>query len=449
MCVLPDPPVQARIGSRTFPSIVQLFDSAAVNLTALSYEDRLAYHDLWGGGLPYYLCFQQRAPWSQLVGDIDHAIAQREELLTKNPNMIFLVNLRLTSAGLDKYPKDWFGWLKDENGNPIKSRRDPTHGGYFIDFIAPEVQDVIVEQAISVAQCGLYDGIMFDSGWSDTGPKLVDHSLEEWERQYYRTFEQELEARLSIIQRIRANVPDDFLILCNSNWAKLPITGSYINGGFMETLRDGYDVYQNKTLAEIEDSLIWYEANVREPRINCLRGEGIPTEPPDSPTNRRFMRLFTTMSLTLSDGYALYTTGTYYQDHFWYPFWDANLGQPVGPKTQRYQADIESLYIREFDNGWAVYNRSGESQTITLPLSATPVSDRGSTDASITHLLPDLDGEIYLKAKHPADVNGDWVVNILDLVEVSNSFGKSAPDLNGDGIVNILDLVFVTQHFSQ
>ena len=450
VCELPDPPVQDRIGSRTFPSIVQLFDNGIVNLPALLYEDSLAYHDLWGQGLPFELRFQHTPPWYRLVGDIDRAVAKREELLAKNPSMIFLANLRLRDAARDKYPdEDWFGWLRDENGNRVKVKRDPTHDGYFIDFTHPAVQDVIVEQAISVAQCGLYDGIMFDAGWSDAGPVLVEYALEEWERQYYRTFEQELEARVSMIQRIRAGVPDDFLILCNSNWAKLPITGSYINGGFMETFRDGYDVYQNKTLAEIEDALIWFEANVREPRINCLRGEGIPTESPDSPTNRRFMRLFTTMSLTLSDGYALYTTGHHGQGHFWYPFWDADLGRPVGPKTQRYQADIESLYIREFTNGWAVYNRSGESQTITLPLSATPVSDRGSTDAAITHLLPDLDGEIYLKAKHPADVNGDWVVNILDLVHVSNSFGKSAPDLNGDGVVNILDLTLVAKHLSQ
>lgn len=56
---------------------------------------------------------------------------------------------------------------------------------------------------------------------------------------------------------------------------------------------------------------------------------------------------------------------------------------------------------------------------------------------------------MYLKAKNPADVNDDWVVNILDLVQVANGLGKSAPDPNGDGAVNILDLVFVTQQFSQ
>ena len=389
VCALPDPPVQDRIQRRTFPSIIQLFRDDTVNLTALSHEDRLAYHDLWGAGRPFDLRFDMQPPWDRLIGEVDRAIVTREELLAKNPNMIFLVDLRLRATDNSRYPENWFGWLRDENGNRIKTKRDPAHRGYFIDFTQPAVQDVIVQQAISVAECGLYDGIMFDSGWSDAGRVLVDRSLEAWERQYYRTFEQELEARVAIIQRIRANVPDDFLILCNSNWAKLPITGSYINGSFMETFRDGYDIYQNKTLAEIEDALIWFEANVREPRINSLRGEGIPTEPPDSPTNRRFMRLFTTMSLTLSDGYALYTTGHYYQEHFWYDFWDADLGQPIGPTAQRYQEDIESLYIREFTNGWAVYNRSGQAQTITLPSPATPVSDRGSNDASITHLLPD------------------------------------------------------------
>ncbi len=50
----------------------------------------------------------------------------------------------------------------------------------------------------------------------------------------------------------------------------------------------------------------------------------------------------------------------------------------------------------------------------------------------------------------PGDVNGDGVVNILDLTYVASHFGKNVdqaqtpnPDVNGDSIVNILDLVFV------
>jgi hypothetical protein len=41
-----------------------------------------------------------------------------------------------------------------------------------------------------------------------------------------------------------------------------------------------------------------------------------------------------------------------------------------------------------------------------------------------TYQLPDLDGEIYLKAKKPADVNDDGVVKILDLVFIASHFSQ-------------------------
>ena len=64
-----------------------------------------------------------------------------------------------------------------------------------------------------------------------------------------------------------------------------------------------------------------------------------------------------------------------------------------------------------------------------------------------SHTLADLDGEMYLRLapKNPADVNGDGVVNILDLTLVAQGFGteKSEPDVNGDGVINVFDLVMV------
>ena len=50
-------------------------------------------------------------------------------------------------------------------------------------------------------------------------------------------------------------------------------------------------------------------------------------------------------------------------------------------------------------------------------------------------------------SKRIADVNGDGIVNILDLVLIAANFGQTAElgtsDVNGDGVVNILDLVWV------
>ena len=77
------------------------------------------------------------------------------------------------------------------------------------------------------------------------------------------------------------------------------------------------------------------------------------------------MRVFTTMSLTHSNGYVVYNTGVstpgHDHDHYWYDFWDANLGKPAGPKAQQYP-NVDGLFIREFTNGWAVYNRSGKAK---------------------------------------------------------------------------------------
>ena len=152
------------------------------------------------------------------------------------------------------------------------------------------------------------------------------------------------------------------------------------------------------------------------------------------------VRAFTTLGLTHSNGYILINGKPQrYGGHFWYPFFDAPLGRPIGAKGETYE-NRDGLFIREFTNGWAVYNRSGKPQQITLPV---PAKGWHSKVDGTAHALPDLDGEIYLRVQ-VADLNGDGVVNILDLVIVANGFNGTEPDLNGDGVVNILDLVLVS-----
>ena len=54
-------------------------------------------------------------------------------------------------------------------------------------------------------------------------------------------------------------------------------------------------------------------------------------------------------------------------------------------------------------------------------------------------------GATVIPIPNPADVNGDGVVNILDLVAVAQGFGTDSleADVNGDGVVNVFDLVQV------
>ena len=453
---IPKIPVQVRIQNRNFPSVFQAWYDI-LNRPTLSREDRIAHHDLYLGSW-FGLHWLETDQGFQLVGNLDRALQEREALLALNPNLIFIVGILMRDDWPSKHPEDWPYWIRDEEGNRIQAI---DYSAFLVDFTHPDVQDIIVQEATAVAKCGLYDGIFLD-WWREDWIVLRG----------YRTHEEEQRARDIIIQRVRAAVGDDFLIWVNPNRSKPLRAMPYINGLFMETVRDHDGGYTRNGLVEIESTLLWAEENLGELPINGLEGWGVETEAPDSPTNRRWMRVFTTMGLTHSDGYVLYITGSrslnhehdwstfepthaethnrgithnHGHDHYWYDFWDADLGKPIGHKAQQYQ-NVEGLFIREFTNGWAVYNRSGEEQTITLPRSSIGVS---SNKQDITHLLPDLDGEIYLKAKNPADVSGDGKVNILDLVQVANGFGKSTPDPNGDGVVNILDLVFVAQQFSQ
>ena len=47
------------------------------------------------------------------------------------------------------------------------------------------------------------------------------------------------------------------------------------------------------------------------------------------------------------------------------------------------------------------------------------------------------------------DVNGDGVVDVLDLILIAQSFGTTEGDINGDGTTDVLDLTLVVQTFSE
>ena len=441
-CEMPTLPLLPRINARTYPSVFTFWGEDLLNRPDLSYIEKTASHDLWC--CPQFgVDFKGTGDNIKMgaeVGSLDLPTQQRDELLSINPNMIFIVALQFYVALRSEYPDDWPYWLRDAQGKIVpgwhSEQTPPTPDGK-INFTHPDFQDLIVAQAIAVSKCGLFDGIFFDN-WGE-GPLLSPHIDNETE---YLALD-------NIIRRIRAQTRPDFLIMGNSNDRIIPRTGPYLNSGYMETIVPGTlaDIHIESHLYEIEHTLSWMVNNLRKPVINALEGLAIPTEPPDSPNNLRWMRALTTLSLTFSNGYVVFSEPIDHT-HYWYDFWDANLGRPIGPKTQRYNEDISGLYIREFTNGWTVYNHSGEAQVITLPEEAQGVA---SGHLGTEHALPNLDGEMYLRVKpvNPADVNGDGVVNIFDLTLVAQSFGTDSlqGDVNGDGVINVFDLVFVANQF--
>lgn len=459
VCEIRRDPTRPRIENKEYPSFFAAWHNI-INLPTLKRDEKLAYHDL------YFCCPMFGLYWLStpdgiiIAGNVENAKKVRDQHLTENPNMVFLVGIQHYTAEHDQYPEDSPYWLRDKAGNLVKSV-----GGkdFWLDYTHPDLIDITVQRALAVANCGVYDGIFLDQ-WSE-GQRLEP----------YRSLEEDLNAREEILKRIRAEVSDNFLIMVNTNRQKIPRFAPYVNGAFMETGRDYDDGYTYAGLSYIESTLLWSEENLREPQINGLEGWGIESEPLDSPRNQKWMRLFTTMSLTHSDGYVQFVTGIshaihthqyeiwerhsdqhvrwdghdHQHQHYWYDFYDAPLGRPVGgaeTKGQLYE-DHEGVFIREFTNGWAVYNRSGKEQEIEFS-EAVSGWDSGVAHQR-RHTLADLDGEIYLKVPvMVADVNGDGVVNIQDLVIVAGELGVENPshaDVNSDGVVNILDLVSIAQ----
>ena len=93
----------------------------------------------------------------------------------------------------------------------------------------------------------------------------------------------------------------------------------------------------------------------------------------------------------------------------------------------------------------AVTGSNGRAESI---LTLGPNPGRNTVTVSVTGIVEEQSASAV--AEPPPileDVNGDDVVNILDLVSVAADFGNEGTnlmsDVNGDGVVNILDLVLV------
>lgn len=430
---------QAKKYMRNYPSIFQAWN-AIENRPNEGELHRLARHDLIFHD-PYSLLripwnTSEQKPYQGLATDLNPnqlnvARQRKEELLSLNPHLLLLVEIRCRDAkylsreneaqvenwwDVGFYPPDSPYWLQDKNGEPVIGWGEDTNGdgkidendtvlSYLIDFTNPEVQNLIANQAMALNASGLFDGIMLD--WWNEDDATSSIGVDDWSDTIL-TQAAELEARLSILRKIRLQVDDDFLILVNANTRQIPKSAPSVNGLFMECYKQEYDKgYNLNQILQMEKTLLWAEHHLREPRINCLEGWRVVTDymgdlnirvaERNSPENLQWMRMITALSLTHSDGYVLFGDDNAIPapDHLhnWYDFWDTDLGQPIQEKAVQYQG-VAGLFIREFENGWVVYNRSGAMRTVTFDVPVIGV-DNGKQHSR--YEIPDFDGEIFLK----------------------------------------------------
>ncbi len=408
-----------RVVNREFPAVFGAWSHLLLNqpipddIWTLDYVERTrAYHDLFWAGMGHGLQWVSTPYGMRVSGAWSVAQEQKNRLQAQNPNWLHLVPIYHYGAHPETYPEDWPYWLRDASGNRVV---DEGWGELLIDYTHPAAQDHFVQQAIAVAKCGIFDGIFMD-WWTQE-----EDSNEEIAHLYHGN---RISAEISMLRRIREAVGGDFLIVVNSRTEKIPLSAPYVNGAFME----GHRRHTREYLTEVESTLLWAETNFRYPQVNSYEAWSILEEPLNSERNQQWMRVFTTLSLTHSNGYVSYVIGfdgarahqhgyevweghaaehaageahEHTHEKSWHAFWDAPLGRLVGgneTKGKLYNGR-QGLFIREFTNGWAVYNRSGSSQQIELPEESTGVH---SGAKGTRHTIGDLDGEIYIKSSRTA-----------------------------------------------
>ena len=125
-CESSGPPLQERIQNRGFPSTFRAW-GRILNQPALSFEARLAHHDLsWSP--EFGLRFQRTDQGFQLAGHLVEIRKQHDALIEMNPHKIFILQIRMRDADPNSpfykatYSDD-FPWIRDTAGN-TESRRN-------------------------------------------------------------------------------------------------------------------------------------------------------------------------------------------------------------------------------------------------------------------------------------------------------------------------------------
>ena len=199
-CDMAPLPLAPRIENRNFPSL----------FTAWSDKGRWPLFDL------IFCCPRFGARLVQ-IGDgeqfqtahpsWDGPVSVRDAYLEQNPTMVFLHGLSVIWHGLDSLPEDSPWWARDENGE-IQLQ----WGRGIMNLNHPGWQQHMIDIAVVIDRCGLYDGIFID-GWGNGGHP----------------------GKTAILKGIRERVRDNFLIMVNTNDNQAPASAPYINGLFMET----------------------------------------------------------------------------------------------------------------------------------------------------------------------------------------------------------------------
>lgn len=382
-------PIEQRVSNRAFPSVFQAW-SRADNLPEESWIDTAARHDLmWrtiGGFRLRWDASHEGLGESFAQESIANGLAYREDLLSRNPNMILLAEIRYRDAPNGYLPQDSPWWKRDAAGSRVLGWAEGEH--FLLNYEDSGFQAHVAVQCKAVVDSGVVDGVLLD-WWND------DHD------------------RLSLVGAVRDAIGETPLIVVNSNDRNTPNTASYVNGLFMEVTRTS----EAADWQRVAETLSWAEEHLRPPRVNCLE-----TWFHHSRDDLHLMRATTTLSMTHSNGYCLFSDpnplATPDHLHNWYAFWEKEtepnrpkLGKPIASRVVR----PNGVVTRLFQYGMVAYNAKGNG--LATLWFRRPVLSTATGVIDTKHVLNDEDGDIYVNTWPTlADVSQDGSLTVVDVV---------------------------------
>ena len=230
-----------------------------------------------------------------------------------------------------------------------------------LDYFNPKFPDYFANLTYQRAKKLRSDGLMLD-WWHNNHPGGVNKS-------------RVAQARRSIATAVRKKMGDDFIILANVNWRKDKSTHDLINGVFLELYKSPYqrqNAYTSSEIKKIEQLIEFHNTYLQAPKLIALEPWRITKEVSDndrnSEQNRKYAKLFTAMAAVIPEnGYILYAdnnpdTPSGDHDHFFYDFYDIDLGKPVSSMTRI----ADGIAYKMFEQGLIIYNRTDRPAKVTF-----------------------------------------------------------------------------------
>ena len=186
------------------------------------------------------------------------------------------------------------------------------------------------------------------------------------------------QARIKIVKAIRESLGDEKIIMANPAINEDKATASELSGVFLELVKSESQrksVYSTQQLRNIQQLILFYEENLRYPKIIAIDGwratsvsdnDQIAAWKKDrnSTANRQMAKLITAMSVVLpTNGYIMYSDNNHdslitEHGHEYYDFYSFDIGKP----TSGYNKVKSGVGYKEHDKGFIAYNITGSSK---------------------------------------------------------------------------------------